>query len=207
MTEHSPQIHESAYIDEGVDVGEGSHIWHFSHVMSGSVIGKHCRIGQNVSIGPDAVVGNYVKIQNNVSVYKGVTLEDFVFCGPSMVFTNVFNPRSEVPRMDELRRTHVKRGATLGANCTIVCGITIGCYAMVGAGAVVRTDVPDYALMIGVPARQSGWVSRHGHRLTLSDDGLMHCPQTGWRYEEKNGVVRCLDWDEQDELSVKEEPS
>ena len=207
MTEQGPRIHESAYIDEGVDVGEGTHIWHFSHVMGGSVIGRHCRIGQNVSIGPDAVVGNYVKIQNNVSVYKGVTLEDYVFCGPSMVFTNVMNPRSEVPRMGELKCTHVKRGATLGANCTIVCGVTIGCYAMVGAGAVVRADVPDYALVVGVPARQSGWVSRHGHRLTPSEDGLMRCPQTGWRYEEKKGTVRCLDWGEQDELLVKEEPS
>jgi len=157
--------HESAFIDQDVEIGDGTSIWHVSHVMQGSRIGRDCRIGQNVVIGPRATVGNGVKIQNNVSVYEGVTLEDGVFCGPSMVFTNVFNPRSEIPRMDELRPTLVKRGATLGANCTIVCGTTIGRYALVGAGAVVTKDVPDHALVFGSPATIQGWVCSCGEKL------------------------------------------
>jgi len=157
--------HTSAFIDERVEVGEGTSIWHVSHVLNGSKIGKSCKIGQNVVIGPNATIGNGVKIQNNVSVYEGVTLEDYVFCGPSMVFTNVFNPRSEIPRMGELKPTLVKRGATLGANCTIVCGVTIGQYALIGAGALVSKDVPDYGLVFGTPAKLKGWVCECGLKL------------------------------------------
>lgn len=197
MAEKKYFAHDSAFVDEGVEIGEGTSIWHVSHIMKGSVIGEKCKIGQNVAIGPDVKVGNGVKIQNNVSVYKGVTLEDYVFCGPSMVFTNVYNPRSEISRMDQLRPTLVKRGATLGANCTIVCGITIGRYAFVGAGAVVNRDIPDYGMVVGVPGHQIGWISRHGHRLSTGDDGIMTCPESGWRYSETEpGVVRCLDQDE-----------
>ena len=161
------KIHESSYVDDKVAINEGTSIWHFCHVMTGSKIGKNCRIGQNVVIGPMVQIGNNVKIQNNVSVYEGVTLEDNVFCGPSMVFTNVYNPRSGVPRKDEYRLTHVGSGATLGANCTIVCGVTIGRHAFIAAGAVVNRDVHPYALMAGVPARQIGWMSEHGERLAL----------------------------------------
>ena len=160
--------HESAFLDEGCEIGEGTTIWHVSHVLKGSKVGKKCRIGQNVVIGPNASVGDGVKIQNNVSVYEGVTLEDDVFCGPSMVFTNVLNPRSEIPRLHELERTLVKKGATLGANSTIVCGSTIGRYAFVGAGAVVTKDVPDFALVLGNPARAVGWMCRCGVRLALA---------------------------------------
>lgn len=180
--------HETAWIDEGVEIGEGSKVWHFSHVLKGSRIGKECKIGQNVVIGPNAVVGNGVKIQNNVSVYEGVVLEDFVFCGPSMVFTNVYNPRSEIPRMRELRQTVVRRGATLGANCTILCGITIGTYAFVGAGAVVVKDVPDYALVVGVPGRVTGWMCRCGEKLTLIGTRAT-CKACGASYLKKNGQL------------------
>lgn len=162
--------HESACIDDGVEIGEGTSIWHVSHILRGSRIGKHCKIGQNAVIGPNVAIGNGVKIQNNVSVYEGVTLEDDVFCGPSMVFTNVINPRSEVPRMAEIRPTRVRKGATLGANCTIVCGVTIGRYAFVGAGAVVTRDVPDYALVIGAPARITGWMCECGVKLSWEAD-------------------------------------
>ena len=170
--------HETAIIDENVTVGEGTKIWHFSHVLGGSKIGKGCNIGQNVVVGPDAIIGNDCKIQNNVSVFKGVTLEDYVFCGPSMVFTNVFNPRAEIKRMDQLRHTLVKKGATLGANSTIVCGVTIGRYAFIAAGAVVTRDVPDYALVMGNPARQRGWVCRCCEKL---DDNLV-CPVCNSHY-------------------------
>ena len=176
--------HQSAVIDEGVEIGEGTTIWHFSHILRGSSIGKNCRIGQNVVVGPKVTVGDGVKIQNNVSVYEGVTLEDFVFCGPSMVFTNVYNPRSEIPRMEELRPTVVHRGATLGANCTIICGLSIGRYALVGAGSVVLHDVPDFALVVGNPARLAGWVCVCGHRLGLdSSDGIGGCTACGREYE------------------------
>jgi UDP-2-acetamido-3-amino-2,3-dideoxy-glucuronate N-acetyltransferase len=158
-------IHESSYVDNGVMIGAGTRIWHFCHVLSGSRIGKNCNIGQNVVIGPEVTIGNGCKIQSNVSVYKGVTLEDDVFCGPSVVFTNVFNPRAHVRRMDEARTTLVRKGATLGANCTVICGVTIGSYAFVGAGAVVTKDVFDYALMVGNPGEQSGWVCQCGERL------------------------------------------
>ena len=159
-------VHESAYLDTGVEIGERTKIWHFSHILSNSRIGKNCNIGQNVVIGPDVIVGNGCKIQNNVSIYKGVTLEDHVFCGPSMVFTNVYNPRSEMSKMDEMRQTLVKRGATIGANATIICGNTIGQYAFIGAGAVITKDVPDYALMVGNPARRIGWSCKCGERLS-----------------------------------------
>lgn len=188
--------HESAFIDEGVEIGDGTSIWHVTHVMKGTVIGEDCKIGQNVVMGPDVKVGNGVKIQNNVSVYKGVTIEDYVFCGPSMVFTNVYNPRSEVPRMEEVRPTLIRKGASLCANCTVVCGITIGRYAFIGAGAVVTRNVPDYGLVIGVPGRLVGWMSRHGCRM-MSDEEIMICPHSGYRYKEvEPGVLRCLDLDE-----------
>jgi len=195
-------LHPSSFVDEGAVIGKGTKIWHFSHVMSGARIGENCVLGQNVFVGRNVVIGNRVKIQNNVSVYEGVILEDEVFCGPSMVFTNVINPRSEIERKTEFKTTLVKRGATLGANCTIVCGVTIGRYAFVGAGAVVTKDVPDYALVVGVPARQVGWMSRHGHRLTEKDeDGNWVCPESGWRYREvEPGVLRCLDWPEDNPL-------
>ncbi len=171
--------HETSFIDDGVVVGAGTKIWHFSHVLKGSKIGRNCSIGQNVVIGPDASIGNGCKIQNNVSVYRGVTLEDNVFCGPSMVFTNVFNPRAHIPRMDEMRPTLVKTGATIGANATIVCGYTIGAYAFIGAGAVVTRGAPDYALMVGNPAKQIGWMCECGNRL----DGDLACSHCGKRYE------------------------
>ena len=158
-------VHESSYIDDNCQIGPGTKIWHFCHIMSGSVIGENCNIGQNVVIGPDVKIGNQCKIQNNVSVYPGVTLEDGVFCGPSMVFTNVYNPRAEIRKIDQKRPTLVKKGATLGANCTIVCGITIGSYAFIGAGAVVTKDVPDHALVTGNPAKQIGHACKCGETL------------------------------------------
>lgn len=180
--------HESAFVDDGVEIGEGTSIWHTSHILKGSRIGKNCKIGQNVVVGPHAQVGNGVKIQNNVSVYEGVTLEDYVFCGPSMVFTNVFNPRSEIPRMNELRKTLVKRGATLGANSTILCGITIGRYALVGAGTVVTKDVPDHALVVGNPGRVTGWMCLCGVKLVLKGKKAA-CPTCRKQYlSSKSGM-------------------
>lgn len=173
--------HESAFVDEGVEIGEGTSIWHTSHILKGSRIGKNCKIGQNVVVGPRATVGNGVKIQNNVSVYEGVTLEDYVFCGPSMVFTNVFNPRSEIPRMNELKPTLVKRGATLGANSTILCGITIGRYAFIGAGTVVTKDVPDHALVVGNPGRVTGWMCQCGVKLHVKGENSA-CPACAKQY-------------------------
>jgi UDP-2-acetamido-3-amino-2,3-dideoxy-glucuronate N-acetyltransferase len=160
-------IHSSAIVDEGAQIGEGSRVWHFAHVCSGAKVGKKCSLGQNVFVGNDVVIGNNVKIQNNVSVYDAVTIEDDVFCGPSMVFTNVYNPRAAVVRKDEYRKTLIKRGATLGANSTIICGTTVGEYAFIGAGAIINKDVPNFALMVGVPAKQIGWMSRFGERLNL----------------------------------------
>lgn len=187
-------IHPTAIVDEGAAIGAGSRIWHWVHVSSGARIGTGCSLGQNVFIGSDVVIGNNVKIQNNVSVYDAVTLEDDVFCGPSMVFTNVYNPRSTVSRKSEYRPTLVKKGATLGANCTIVCGITIREHAFVAAGAVVTRDVPAYALVAGVPARQIGWMSAHGERLDLPLTGNQQavCKATGARYELRNQEVTCL---------------
>jgi len=180
--------HESAFIDDGVTIGDGTTIWHVSHVMPGTEIGIDCRIGQNVVIGPRAVVGDRCKIQNNVSVYEGVHLENDVFCGPSMVFTNVFNPRSAVPRMDELRQTLVRQGATLGANCTIVCGITIGRFAFIGAGSVITRDVPDYALMMGVPGRHTGWMCECGLKIPEFVNGASRC-ECGKSYTISGAVV------------------
>jgi UDP-2-acetamido-3-amino-2,3-dideoxy-glucuronate N-acetyltransferase len=176
--------HPSAIVDEGAQIGEGSRIWHFVHVCGGARIGKNVSLGQNVFVGNKVVIGDDCKIQNNVSVYDNVTLKDAVFCGPSMVFTNVYNPRSLVDRKDEYRDTLVNRGATLGANCTIVCGVTIGEFAFVGAGTVITRDVPAYALMVGVPARQAGWMSEYGERLKLPLEGQAEdvCPHTGARY-------------------------
>ena len=184
-------IHSTAIVDPGARIGEDCRIWHWVHVSGGAVIGKRCSLGQNVYVGNKVVIGDNCKIQNNVSVYDNVTLEDDVFCGPSMVFTNVYNPRSAVVRKDEYRDTLVKRGATLGANCTIVCGVTIGEYAFVGAGAVVNRGVKPYALMAGVPARQIGWMSEHGERLALPlhGSGSAVCPGSGVRYRLENGAV------------------
>lgn len=179
-------IHPSAIVDDGAQLGDGCRVWHFVHISAGARIGERCSFGQNVFVGNDVTIGNNVKIQNNVSVYDAVTLEDDVFCGPSMVFTNVYNPRSAVTRKDEYRRTLVRRGATLGANSTVVCGTTLGRFAFIGAGAVINRDVPDFALMVGVPARQIGWMSRFGERLELplaSDPPVEAiCPHTGDRY-------------------------
>jgi UDP-2-acetamido-3-amino-2,3-dideoxy-glucuronate N-acetyltransferase len=185
--------HESAIVDEGARIGEGSRVWHFVHVCAGARIGRRVSLGQNVFVGNRVVIGDDCKIQNNVSVYDNVVLEDGVFCGPSMVFTNVYNPRSFVERKDEYRDTLVRRGATLGANCTIVCGTSIGAYAFVGAGAVVNRDVKDYALVAGVPARQIGWMSRYGERvdLPLAGEGEAACAHTGDRYILEGGVLRC----------------
>ncbi len=188
-------IHPSAIVDDGAVLGDGCRVWHFVHISAGARIGERCSFGQNVYIGNDVNVGNNVKIQNNVSVYDAVTLEDDVFCGPSMVFTNVHNPRAAVTRKDEYRATLVRRGATLGANCTIVCGTTIGRHAFIGAGAVVHRDVPDFALMVGVPARQIGWISRFGERLALPLAGTAQarCPHTGDRYVLDGGGVALIE--------------
>jgi UDP-2-acetamido-3-amino-2,3-dideoxy-glucuronate N-acetyltransferase len=186
-------VHASAIVDEGAKLGAGTKVWHFSHVCAGARIGPGCSLGQNVFVGNDVVIGANVKIQNNVSVYDAVTLEDDVFCGPSVVFTNVFNPRSAVPRKAEYRRTVVRRGATLGANCTIVCGTEVGEYAFIGAGAVVTKDVPAFALMTGVPAKQTGWMSRFGEKLALAvrpgEGAEVACPVTGERYRVVGGRV------------------
>jgi len=183
------KVHETAIVDAGAQIGAGTRIWHWVHVCGGAVIGAGCSLGQNVYVGNRVVIGDQVKIQNNVSVYDNVTLEDGVFCGPSMVFTNVYNPRAEVERKAEYRDTRVRRGATLGANCTIVCGVTIGRYAFIGAGAVINRDVPDYALMVGVPARQIGWMSEHGEQLDLplTGNGRANCPATGKSYILREG--------------------
>jgi UDP-2-acetamido-3-amino-2,3-dideoxy-glucuronate N-acetyltransferase len=183
--------HPTAIVDEGAEIGDGTRIWHWTHVCAGARLGRNCSLGQNVFVGNDVVIGDNVRIQNNVSVYDAVTLEDDVFCGPSMVFTNVVNPRSAVARKNEYKPTLVRQGATLGANCTIVCGVTIGRHAFVGAGAVVTSDVPDFALIVGIPARQIGWMSRHGERLDLPlhGHGGAACPGTGERYLLQDG--RC----------------
>jgi len=190
--------HESAYVDDGAVIGAGTKIWHFAHVMSGATIGERCVFGQNTMVAGGVEVGSNVKVQNNVAIYTGTVIEDDVFLGPSCVLTNVTNPRSQVVRQSLYEKTILRRGATVGANATIVCGIEVGRYAFIAAGALVAHDVPDYALMMGVPARQHGWMSRHGHRLGEPDAaGCMICTESGYRYKEVSpGVVRCLDLDE-----------
>ena len=189
----SAQVHASAIVDAGASIGEGTQVWHFAHVCAGARIGAGCSLGQGVYVGNDVLIGQRVKIQNQVSVVDAVTLEDDVFCGPSMVFTNVLNPRAAGPRKHEYRRTLIRRGATLGANCTVVCGHTVGAYAFVGAGAVVTSDVPDFALMVGVPARRIGWISRHGERLALPvrGEGQARCGATGEVYHLRGDEVTC----------------
>ena len=189
------RIHDTAIVDEGAKIGDGTRVWHWVHICGGARIGVNCSFGQNCFVGNRVVIGNNVKVQNNVSVYDDVTLEDDVFCGPSMVFTNVYNPRSAVSRKDEYMPTDVKRGATLGANCTIICGTIIGEHAFVGAGAVINKDVPPYALMVGVPARQIGWMSQHGEQLDLplTGNGETTCPVTGIPYTLREGQVYVRD--------------
>jgi UDP-2-acetamido-3-amino-2,3-dideoxy-glucuronate N-acetyltransferase len=181
--------HESAIIDEGCQIGKGTKIWHFSHIMPNCSIGENCNIGQNVVVSPDVVLGNNVKVQNNVSIYTGVVCEDDVFLGPSMVFTNVTNPRSAVNRRGQYAKTVVKRGASIGANATIVCGHDIGEFAFIGAGAVVTKHIPAYALVVGNPAKQIGWMSEYGHRLKFDEHGIAECPESKEKYELKNGSV------------------
>lgn len=198
-------VHESSYVDEGAKIGAGTKIWHFSHIMSGAIIGDRCSFGQNCVVSPGVVIGTNVKVQNNVSIYEGTIIEDDVFLGPSCVLTNVTNPRSQVLRRSLYERTLLRRGCSIGANSTVVCGITIGRYAFVAAGAVVAKDVPDYALMVGVPARQKGWMSRHGHLLVTPDaEGIFICPESGLHYKEiESGTFRCLDLDEETPLPVE----
>lgn len=194
-------VHESSYVDEPVIIGKNTKIWHFCHILPECEIGEGCSFGQNCVIGPRVKIGSNVKVQNNISIYEGVEIEDDVFLGPSCVLTNVTNPRSQVLRKTLYEKTFLKRGCSIGANATIVCGITIGRYAFVGAGAVVHSDVPDYALMLGVPARQKGWMSRHGHVLKkMNADGIMICPESKMRYQEQEGVLRCLNIDENKSL-------
>lgn len=189
MTENKYFAHDTAVIDEGCKIGEGSKIWHFSHIMKGCRLGKHCNIGQNVVVSPDVVLGNNVKVQNNVSIYTGVICEDDVFLGPSMVFTNVVNPRSAVIRRGQYTQTIVKKGASIGANATILCGNTIGEYAFIGAGAVVTKEVKPYALVVGNPARQTGWMSEYGHKLQFDENGIAVCPESKEKYKLEDDKV------------------
>ena len=195
------KIHESAYVDEPATIGKGTKIWHFCHVSSGAEIGEDCVFGQNVYVGNDVKIGNRVKVQNNVSIYTGCELEDEVFLGPSCVLTNVTNPRSQVNRHSLYEKTLFRRGCSIGANATVVPGVTIGRYAFIGAGAVITKDVPDYALMLGNPAKQKGWMSRHGHVLkNPNENGIMKCPESGFKYQLENDTLRCLDLDEEESL-------
>jgi UDP-2-acetamido-3-amino-2,3-dideoxy-glucuronate N-acetyltransferase len=185
--------HETAVIDPGCDIGKGTKIWHFTHIMSNAVIGENCNLGQNVVVSPDVILGKNVKVQNNVSIYTGVICEDDVFLGPSMVFTNIVNPRSAIIRKDQYARTTVRKGATIGANSTIICGHEIGEYAFIGAGAVVTKDVPRYALIVGNPAKHVGWMSEYGHRLEFNNEGLAVCPESKERYQLSKGIVTKLE--------------
>ena len=198
-------VHESSYIDDNVMIGKGTKIWHFSHILSGAVIGRNCNMGQNVCISSGVVVGNNVKIQNNVSVYEGTIIEDDVFLGPSCVLTNVLNPRSQIQRKSLYEKTLIQKGATIGANATIVCNVTIGKYAFIAAGTVVTKDVPDYAFVMGVPGIRNGWMSRHGHKLTAPDkDGIYTCPESILRYKlNHDGRLICIDIDEDNPLPEK----
>ncbi len=191
MKEKDFYVNEHAVVDDNVEIGDGTKIWHFAHVQSGAKIGKKCILGQNVNVGNNVTIGNFVKIQNNVSVYEGVTLEDYVFCGPSMVFTNILNPRSKYPQVGAKYyiKTLVKEGASLGANCTIVCGNTIGRFAFVGAGSVVTKDVPDFALVVGNPARIIGWYSEAGQKLEFDEDGFAYCEKSNKKYKLENNIV------------------
>ena len=189
----SLKIHPSSVVDDGATIGDGTAIWHFSHICSGAVIGKNCSIGQNVLVSDKAVLGNGVKIQNNVAIYGGVTVEDDVFLGPSCVLTNVTNPRSQVSRKSLYEKTLIRKGATTGANATIVCGITLGLYSFIGAGAVVTKDVPDYGLVLGNPGKLTGFMSRHGHKLKFDDSNHAICPESNYLYERVGEEVRCLD--------------
>ncbi|MCD7976889.1 MAG: acetyltransferase [Tannerellaceae bacterium] len=189
------QIHETAVIDPGCQIGEGTRIWHFSHIMPECVIGKNCNLGQNVVVSPGVILGNNVKVQNNVSIYTGVICEDDVFLGPGCVFTNITNPRSAIPRKEQYKKTILRKGATIGANATILCGNTIGTYALIGAGSVVTKDIPPYALVMGNPARQTGWVSQYGHTLLFDENSQATCPESGERYMLTAGNVIRLDED------------
>jgi len=192
--------HESAYVDEPCDIGEGTKIWHFCHIQAGAKIGERCIFGQNCNVAGNATIGSNVKVQNNVSIYTGAIVEDDVFLGPSCVLTNVANPRSQVVRHELYEMTLLKQGCSIGANATVVCGVTIGRYAFIAAGTVITRDVPDYALMIGIPARQKGWMSRHGHRLKFQPDGIAVCPESGLRYLLEGDCVRCIDLNESSQL-------
>ncbi|PKN40444.1 MAG: N-acetyltransferase [Deltaproteobacteria bacterium HGW-Deltaproteobacteria-18] len=196
-------VHPSSYVDDGAQIGQGTRIWHFSHVMPRACIGTNCNLGQNVMIASGVSIGSNVKIQNNVSVYQGTTVEDDVFLGPSCVLTNVTNPRPQVNRQALYETTLIRRGATVGANATVVCGVTIGRYAFIAAGCVVTKDAPDYALIMGVPGRQTGWMSQHGHRLDKPDgDGVMVCPESGLRYRVVKGALVCLTLDEEQPMTA-----
>jgi len=198
--ETNNQIHPTAIVDQPCTIGAGTRVWHFSHICTGAKIGVDCNLGQNTFIAGGVVMGDRVKVQNNVSLYAGITIEDDVFLGPSCVLTNISNPRSQVVRKALYEKTWIRQGATIGANATIVCGATIGRYAFVGAGAVIRSDVPDYAMMLGVPAIQSGWMSRHGHRLNFDGEGVAVCPESNLRYQLEGGQVCCLDLGEENPL-------
>jgi len=207
MSDYSPlKIHPSAVVDVGAVIGEGTVIWHFSHICAGAVIGKSCSLGQNVLVADNAFLGNNVKVQNNVAIYGGITVEDDVFLGPSCVLTNVTNPRSQVSRQSLYEKTLIKRGSTIGANATIVCGVTLGRYCFVGGGAVVTKDIPDYGLVLGNPGKLSGYMSRHGHKLSFDDSGRAICPESNFRYEKEGNEVGCVDLEEDkplpNELSV-----
>jgi UDP-2-acetamido-3-amino-2,3-dideoxy-glucuronate N-acetyltransferase len=198
----SVTIHPTAIVDSPCEIGAGTQIWHFAHICAEAKIGMRCIFGQNTMVGGGVIIGNNVKVQNNVAIYTGAVIEDDVFLGPSCVLTNVTNPRSQVVRRSLYEKTVIRRGATIGANATIVCGVTLGRYCFISAGAVVAKDVPDYALMVGVPARQHGWMSRHGHRLTPGADGAMRCPESEFVYKEvEQGVLRCLTLDEEKPLA------
>ena len=197
------KIHPSAVLDEGAIIGDGTAIWHFSHICAGAVIGNNCSLGQNVLVADNASLGNDVKVQNNVAIYGGITVEDDVFLGPSCVLTNVTNPRSQVSRKSLYETTLIKRGASIGANATIVCDVTLGRYCFVGAGAVVVKDIPDYGLVLGNPGKLSGYMSRHGHKLTFNESGRATCPESNFVYEKANDQVHCLDLNEDDSLPTE----
>ena len=197
------KIDPSAVVDQGAVIGEGTAIWHFSHICAGAVIGNNCSLGQNVLVADNASLGNNIKVQNNVAIYGGVSVEDDVFLGPSCVLTNVTNPRSQVSRKSLYEKTLICRGVTIGANATIVCGITLGRYCFIGAGAVVTKDIPDYGLVLGNPGKLSGYMSRHGHKLSFDEWGRAVCPESKFLYEKKGGEVRCLDLDEESPLPTK----